>query len=200
MQDGFIDLSFDGRRVLFAAAVSLAPGLLFGLAPAFQSSRPDLVTELKERSQQSGGAHWYNVRHLLVIGQGALSLVALVSAGLFVRSLANAQRIDLGFDSDHLIVLGMNAGTQGFNEARGRDLYRRVQERLAGVPGVQSATLANAVPMFAGGFSRTTFRDDQDTKDPRNGRLTQVGEVGERECATVGIPIVRRGAVPRHAR
>jgi predicted permease len=191
MQPGFIDLDFDARVLVFATAVSLATGILFGLAPAFQSSRPDLVTELKERTQQSGGAHWYNVRHLLVIAQVALSLVALVSAGLFVRSLANAQRIDLGFDGNSLIVLGMNAGTQGFDEARGRDLYRRVQERLAGVPGVQSATLANAVPMFAGGFSRTTFRDDQDVKDPRNGRLTQVGEVGDRYFETMGIPIVR---------
>ncbi len=191
MQEGAIDLSFDPRVLAFSAAVSMITGLLFGLAPAFQSSRPDLVTELKERTQQSGGSHWYNVRHVLVIGQVALSLVALVSAGLFVRSLANAQQINLGFDGEPLIVLGMNAGTQGFNESRGRDLYRRVQERLAGVPGVKSATLANAVPMFAGGFSRTTFKDDQDTKDPRNGRLTQVGEVGNRYFETMGIPIVR---------
>jgi predicted permease len=191
MQPGFIDLSFDGRVLLFSAVISLLTGLLFGLAPAFQSSRPDLVTELKERTTQSGGAHWYNARHLLVIGQVALSLVALVSAGLFVRSLANAQRINLGFDGEPLIVMGMNAGTQGFDEARGRDLYRRAQERLAGVPGVKAATLANAVPMFAGGFSRTTFRDDQDVKDPRNGRLTQVGEVDDRYFETMGIPIVR---------
>src|SRR6185436_3306347 len=67
----------------------------------------------------------------------------------------------------------------------------RVQERMAGVPGVKSLTLANAVPMFAGGFSRTTFRDDQDIKDPRNGRLTQVGEVDERYFETMGIPILR---------
>jgi predicted permease len=191
MQAGFIDLSFNTRVLVFATAVSLATGILFGLAPAFQASRPDLVTELKERTSQGSGTHWYNVRHLLVIGQVALSLVALVSAGLFVRSLANAQRINLGFDGDGLIVLGMNAGTQGFDETRGRDLYRRAQERLAGVPGVKSATLANAVPMFAGGFSRTTFRDDQDIKDPRNGRLTQVGEVGDRYFETMGIPIVR---------
>jgi predicted permease len=186
MQAGFIDLSFDTRVLAFATAISLATGILFGLAPAFQASRPDLVSELKERSSQGSGTHWYNVRHLLVIGQ-----VALVSAGLFVRSLANAQRINLGFDGDTLIVLGMNAGTQGFDETRGRDLYRRAQERLTSVPGVASATLANAVPMFAGGFSRTTFRDDQDIKDPRNGRLTQVGEVGDRYFETMGIPIVR---------
>ena len=86
-----------------------------------------------------GGTKWYNVRHLLVAGQVALSLIALVSAGLFLRSLANAQRIDLGFESDGLVILGMNAGTQGFDEARGRDLYRRALERLWGVPGVRSA-------------------------------------------------------------
>ena len=89
-----------------------------------------------------GGTRWYNVRHLLVIGQVALSLVALVGAGLFLRSLGNAQRIDLGFDSDRLMVLSMNAGTQGFDEARGRELYRRDARAPGGVAGVESATLS----------------------------------------------------------
>jgi predicted permease len=191
LQANAIDLGFDLRVLSFAAAVSLATGIVFGLAPAVQASRPDMVTELKERTTLSGGTRWYNARHLLVSGQVALSLVALVSAGLFLRSLSNAQQIDLGFDSENLVVLGMNAGTQGFDEARGRDLYRRALERLAGVPGVQSATLATAVPLFQGGFARTTFRDDQDITDPRNGRLTQVNDVGDRYFETLGIPIVR---------
>jgi predicted permease len=190
IQPNFIDLGFDVRVLSFAALVSLATGILFGLAPAVQASRPDMVTELKERTTLPGGTRWYNVRHLLVAGQVALSLVALVSAGLFLRSLANAQRIDLGFQSDSLVILGMNAGTQGFNEARGRDLYRAI-ERLAGVPGVQSATLSSGVPLFQFGFMRTAFRDDQDITDPRNGRLTQVNEVGDRYFETLGIPIVR---------
>ncbi len=191
MQEGFIELSFDARVLAFTIIVSLVTGILFGLMPALQSSRPDLVTELKERTTLSTGSRWYNIRHLLVVGQVALSLVALVSAGLFLRSLANAQQTDLGFDADGLMLLGMNPGTQGFDEMRGRDLYRRVLERLAGVPGVKSATLSTAVPLFAGGFARTTFRDDQDIKDPRNGRLTQINEVGERYFETVGIPILR---------
>ncbi|MGE3885963.1 MAG: ABC transporter permease [Vicinamibacterales bacterium] len=191
LQANAVDLGFDGRILAFAALVSLATGILFGLAPAVQASRPDMVTELKERTTLPGGTRWYTPRHLLVAGQIALSLVALVSAGLFLRSLSNAQRIDLGFDADRLIVLGMNVGTQGFDEPRGRDLYRRALERLSGVPGVQSATLSTAVPLFNGGFARTTFRDDQDIKDPRNGRLVQVNEVGERYFETLGIPIVR---------
>ena len=140
MQAGFIDLSFDSRVLVSRSPFRWRPESCLAWCRRFQSSRPNLVTELKERTRQASGTHWYNVRHLLVIGQVALSLVALVSAGLFVRSLANAQRIDLGFDGDGLVVLGMNAGTQGFDETRGRDLYRRVQERLAGVPGVKSAT------------------------------------------------------------
>jgi macrolide transport system ATP-binding/permease protein len=190
MQANFIDLDFDGRVLAFAGIASLLTGVIFGLVPALQSSRPDLVVELKERTTQATGSRWYNIRHLLVVGQLALSLVALISAGLFLRSLANAQQIELGFDSSGLMVMGINAGNQGYDEARGRDLYRRVLERLAGVPGVESATLSTAVPLFAGGFFRTTFRDDQDTKDPRNGRLTQINEVGSRYFETLGIPLV----------
>jgi predicted permease len=188
VQANAISLDFDVRVLTFVTLVSLVTGVLFGLAPALQASRPDLVTELKERTTLPGGTHWYTPRHLLVAGQIALSLVALVSAGLFVRSLANAQKTDLGFASDGLMVFGMNAGTQGYDEARGRDLYRRVQERLAAVPGVQAATISTALPL-QGGFQRTTFRDDQDITDPRNGRLTQVNEVGDRYLETLGIPL-----------
>ena len=191
MLPGTIDLTFDSRVLAFTTIVAGATGLLFGLAPALQSSRPDLVLELKERTTLATGSRWYNVRHLLVIGQVALSLVALVSAGLFLRSLANAQRIDPGFDGSRLIVLGMNPGTQGFDEARGRELYRRALERLATVPGIEAATVSTAVPLFAGGFPRTIFRDDQDPKDPRNGRLTPVSQIGERYFETIGIPILR---------
>ena len=191
MQDNFIDLGFNPRVLAFTIGMSVATGILFGVMPALQSSRPDLVAELKERPTVASGSRWYNIRHLLVVGQVALSLVALVSAGLFLRSLANAQSTDLGFDSDRFMVLGMNAGNQGFDETRGRDLYRRTLERLASVPGVESATLSTAVPLFAGGFSRTTFRDDQDITDPRNGRLTQLNEVGDRYFETLRIPIVR---------
>jgi predicted permease len=191
MQENFIDLSFNPRVLAFTVGASVATGILFGVMPAWQSSRPDLVTELKERSTVPSGSRWYSIRHLLVVAQVALSVVALVSAGLFLRSLANAQRIDLGFDSDGLMVLGMNAGNQGFDETRGRDLYRRALERLASIPGVESGTLSTAVPLFAGGFSRTTFRDDQDITDPRNGRLTQLNEVGDRYFETLRIPIVR---------
>lgn len=191
LQAGAIDLTFDSRVIVFTVLVSLATGILFGLAPALQSSRPDLVMELKERTSLPSGSHWYSVRNLLVVVQVTLSFVALCSAGLFLRSLANAQQIDPGFDGDQLMILGMNAGTQGFDEARGRELYRRALERLSGVAGVQSATLSTAVPLFGGGLGRTTFRDGVDPKDPRNGRMTGVNQVGKDYFQTLGIPVVR---------
>jgi len=191
MQPGIIDLTFDARVLTFTILISLATGILFGLAPAMQSSRPDLVMELKERTTLSTGSRWYNIRHLLVMGQVALSLVALVSAGLFLRSLAHAQQIDPGFDGSRLMVLGVNPGTQGFDEPRGREFYRRVVERLSTVPGVEAITLSTGVPLFGGSFPRTTFRDDQDMGDPRNGRLTAVNQVGDHYFETMGIPIVR---------
>jgi predicted permease len=191
LQEGVVDLRFNGRVLLFTALVALVTGVLFGLAPALQSSRADLVMELKERTTVPSGTRWYSIRNLLVVGQIGLSLVALVSAGLFLRSLGNAQRIDPGFDGSRLVILGMNAGTQGFNEARGRDLYRRAMDRLSGVPGVQAATLSTGMPLFGGGMGRTVFRDDQDANDPRNGRMTQVNEVGPAYFDTLGIPILR---------
>lgn len=188
---GVIDLSFDERVVLFTAAVSIVTGVLFGLAPALQLSRPDLVGELKERTTIPSGSHWYSMRNLLVVGQVSLSFVALVSAGLFIRSLSNAQRVDPGFDGNQLVMLGMNAGTQGFNEPRARDLYRRATERLEGIAGVEAATLSTAVPLFAGGLGRTIFRDGVDSKDPRNGRMTPVNQVAPGYFETLGIPILR---------
>jgi putative ABC transport system permease protein len=186
-----LDLTFDARVVVFTVGVSLLTGILFGLAPALQSSRPDLVMELKERTSVPSGTRWYNARNLLVVGQVGLSFVALVSAGLFLRSLANAQQIDPGFDVDKLMILGINPGTQGFNEARGRELYRRAIERLSGTAGVETVTVATGVPLFGGGLGRTVFRDGRDPSDPRNGRLTQVNQVGPDFFKTIAIPIVR---------
>jgi len=89
------------------------------------------------------------------------------------------------------MILGMNPGTQGFDEFRGRDLYRRVLERMQGIAGVESAAISTHVPMFGGGVGRTIFRDDQDANDPRNGRMTAVNQVTDAYFDTLGIPILR---------
>ena len=191
LQENALDLQFDSSVVVFTGLVSVLTGILFGLAPALQSSRADLVTELKERTTVPSGTHWYSARNLLVVGQVGLSFIALVSAGLFLRSLGNAQQIDPGFEADRLLILGVSPGTNGYDEARGRELYRRIVERASAVAGVEAVSLATAVPLFDGGFARTVFKDGQDTSDPRAGRLTQLSLVTPGYFRALGIPVVR---------
>ena len=186
-----IDLAPDTRVLLFTLGVSIATGVLFGLAPAIQASRPDLVGELKETGAPIGSNRLFNLRNALVSAQIALSLVALVGAGLFLRSLQHAQQISPAFDADHLAVLSFDLGAQGYTEERGRQFQQRLIERAASVPGVQAATVASTVPLFAGGFARTVFLEGQDTSDRRAGRLVQISVVGARYLETLGIPLLR---------
>jgi len=187
-----IDLHPDMRVLLFTLAVSIATGMIFGLAPAIQASRPDLVVELKDKtSAPTGSNRLFSLRNLLVSAQVALSLVALIGAGLFLRSLQNAQQISPGFDAEHLAVLSFDLGAQGYTEERGRQFQQRVLERAAAVPGVQSASVASTVPLFAGGFARTVFLEGQDASDRRAGRLVQIAVVGSQYLETVGIPLLR---------
>jgi macrolide transport system ATP-binding/permease protein len=187
-----IDLQPDMRVLLFTLAVSVATGVVFGLAPAIRASRPDLVVELKEKTSAPTGSNTlFSLRNVLVSAQVALSLVALIGAGLFLRSLQHAQQISPGFDAEHLAVLSFDLGAQGYTEEHGRQFQQRVLERAASVPGVQSASMASTVPLFAGGFARTVFLEGQDTSDRRAGRLVQISVVAPRYLETVGIPLMR---------
>jgi predicted permease len=192
LQADAIDLHPDFRVLAFTIGVSLVTGILFGLAPAIQSSRPDLVVELKDRTSSPAGSNRvFSLRNMLVSAQVALSLVALIGAGLFLRSMQNAQKTNPGFDATHLATLSFDLGAQGYAEERGRQFQQTVLERAAGVAGVQAATLANTVPLFNGGFLRTVILEGQDASDRRAGRLVQISVVGSRYFETVGIPILR---------
>jgi putative ABC transport system permease protein len=192
LQADAIDIQPDVRVLLFTLAVALVTGVLFALVPAIQASRPDLAVELREKTASPPGSrHPFSLRNLLVGAQIALSLVALVGAGLFLRSLRNAQQISPGFDVDHLAVMSFDVGAQGYTEEQGRQFQQRVLERAASVPGVQSATLASTIPLFAGGFARTVFLEGQDASDRRSGRLVQITVASARYFEAVGIPILR---------
>ncbi|PYQ79012.1 MAG: permease [Acidobacteria bacterium] len=192
LQADAIDIHPDARVLLFTLGIALATGVLFGLAPAIQASRPDLVVELKEKtSAPTGSRSPLSLRNVLVAAQIALSLIALIGAGLFLRSLQNAQRINPGFDVERLATMSFDLGAQGYTEERGRQFQQRVLERAASVPGVQSATLASTVPLFAGGFARTVFLEGQDASDRRAGRLVQIAVASSHYLETLGIALVR---------
>jgi predicted permease len=187
-----VTLALDWRVLAFTVVISVATGVLFGLAPAMHASRADLVNGLKERSVQPGGStRGFSLRNALVVGQVALSLVALLAAGLFLRSLANAQRIDPGFEPTRLAVLSFDLAAQGYNEERGREFLRQVRDRMGAMPGVEAVTFGTSVPLSGGGPARTVFLEGQDATDRRNGRFVQLNTIDAGYFKTMSIPLKR---------
>jgi len=180
----------DPRVLGYTLAVSILSGILFGLIPAFRATRADLVNDLKERSGQpsSGGGKW-GARSLLVIGQLAFSVIALLGAGLFIRSVINANQVDPGFDADHLGIITFNVANQGYNEARGRDYEQRILARAATVPGVRAVALAKDPP-FNVGSARTVLLEGQDNTASGVGRVTLTSVTWPGYFQAVKIPIV----------
>jgi macrolide transport system ATP-binding/permease protein len=186
-----LDLGLNGRVLTFTLLVSVLTGVLFGLVPALQLSRPQLVDHLKDRvSRPTGFGRVFGLRNVLVMAQVALSLVTLVGAGLFVRSLQNAQRTDPGFESAQLLLLSFDVGAEGYSGEAAADFQRRVLERVRAVPAVKGAVLGST-GLFAGGFSRTVFPEGVDQNDRRNGRLTPLNQVSPGYFEALGIPVVR---------
>ena len=150
MLSGDAALKFDGRVLGFTLLIAVLATLVFGLAPAWSATHADLATELRERrSPWTRAGHRVNVRSLLVMVQVALSAVALTGAGLFLRSLRNAQAVNPGFDAAHLATVAVDVKSRGFTAAQGREYYARVLERAGSLPGVASATLSFNPPFSA---------------------------------------------------
>ena len=188
---GDLDLQLDGRVLLFTLALALLTGLLFGLVPALHGSRPDLASDLKERTSQQGQPNRrFSARRALVMSQVALSLVALIGSGLFLRSLASAQRIDPGFDVERLAVLNVNVAGQGYEQPRGKEFYRLLIERVSSVPGVE-ATALSSLPPFALGFLRSVFPEGLEASPDRSGILVPLNTVSTGYFRVAGIPILR---------
>jgi predicted permease len=195
LQADDLDLGLSRTVLAFTMLVSLFTGLLFGLVPALQLSRPQLVDHLKDRTNRpSGYGHLFALRNVLVMAQVALSLVTLVGAGLFLRSLQNAQRTDPGFDTTHLMLLSFDTGAEGYSGESSVAFERSVLDRVQALPMVKGAVLAST-GLFGGGLSRTVFPEGVDPNDRRNGRLTPLNQVGPGYFETVGIPIVRGRAL-----
>lgn len=142
-----IDLKPNVTVFLYMFAVSLLTGLVFGLAPAIQSTKPDLTVAL--RSGNRTRVSRPHLRNLLVVGQVAVSLVLLIGAGLLVRTLQRAQSSDVGFDSKNLIVLSMDLSALGYDESRLATLRAQLAERLQALPEVKEMSSAEIMP-FAG--------------------------------------------------
>ncbi|MBI3263813.1 MAG: ABC transporter permease [Acidobacteria bacterium] len=183
-------LSLDTRVLLFALGLSVLTGIVFGLVPALQASKPDVVPVLKNVVVSAGSSgRRLSARQVLIVAQVALSLVALIGAGLFLRSLDKAQAINPGFEIEKMVILGVNLGREGYTPERGGLFYRQVVDRLGSLPGVRAVSVARDRP-FGGGLSRSVFPEGQETAST-TGTLVQNNIVDERYFATLGIPVTR---------
>jgi predicted permease len=139
----------DLRMLGFTLLVAFATGILFGLAPAIQSTRPALAGTLKDQAGGVIGGTGVGLRKSLVVAQVALSLLLLVGAGLFLQSLNNLRNLNPGFVTDNLVSFATNPMLNGYKQERGLQFYRQLAERMNHMPGVTSATLA-VMPLLDG--------------------------------------------------
>jgi predicted permease len=191
IQENDIDLSLDSSVLLFTLGISLLTAFLFGAAPALKASVPNLMETLK-LGGRGGSIGWgrNSLRSLLVVSEIALSLVALVGAGLFIRSMRDAQAMDPGFESKNLFMMAFDLGALHYEEGRGQQFLRNVVERANATPGVKSATIASNFPL-GGGFARTVFPEGQDESTGYRGMLTQLDDVSPSYFDTLRIALVK---------
>jgi predicted permease len=139
----------DGVVLAFAVLVSLATAFVFGLSPALRASKTDLVTALKEETRTAGRARRaVNFSNLLLAGQVAFSLVCLITAALFFRSIQRAYTIDPGIDTKHLALFMMNPAQAGYDDVRVKTFYREARERVGALPGIVSVTWVSGPPFW----------------------------------------------------
>jgi predicted permease len=141
-----IDLYMDYRVFIFTLVISLTTGMLFGLLPALQATKTDLVPALKDEFS-IGGYRRSFLKNSLIVFQVGLSLVLLIGGGLMVRALQQAQTIDLGFTPQGAAEVSFDLRLQGYDTARGKEFQKRLLERVKALPGVESAGLADLVPV-----------------------------------------------------
>ena len=151
-----LDLRLDARVLAFTAGVALLTGILAGLAPALRASRASLVPDLKgDTSAGRPGRRW-SMRDLLVVGQMAVTIVLLVTAGLLVRSLVAAGKADVGFATGGLSIVSADTGMLRYSPERSRQYWAEVQRRVEALPGVKGVALASRLP-FSLNFNRTNI-------------------------------------------
>jgi len=185
-----LELGVDPRMILFAGALAIGTGILFGFYPALHWTRPDLIAALRVSSAQPGAsraAHRY--RNALVTAQFALSMALLVGAGLFIRSLSAVSRVDLGLRTDDMVTFAISPTLNGYEAERSRALYQETEEALAALPGV-TAVSAALVPVFAGSSWGTDVSVEGFAWEPGVDDNSRFNVVGPGYFSTMGIPLL----------
>ena len=194
-----ISTPVDLRILGFTAAVSLLAAIVFGLAPAWRATRTDLTPSLK--ATRTSSHRWFGWGRALVVSQVALSLLLLIGAGLFIRTLASLRRLDTGFNREHVLVFNVDPQLIHYERKQIPQLYNQMLERVRNVPGVESVTLARQ-GLLSGGGTQGSIRVAGFEPPPQENAITRangeveldmpyLAQVGPDFCRTLGMTILR---------
>jgi predicted permease len=184
-----LSAEIDTRALGFSLLLSVATGIIFGLAPAIQASRQDVRQGLKDDAGRSGAPGRSRMRSAFVVAQVALSMLLLIGSGLFICSLRNAHSIDIGFDARNRAPMSVNVQLSGYSEQRGGAFFEQLQDRVRSLPGITSATLASATPLSRFESRRNTFIEGY-TSQPGEDLEFHYSVVGADYFSTFRLPLV----------
>jgi predicted permease len=186
-----LELGLDWRVLAFTLGVSVITGIVFGLAPALQASRLDIVMALKSEDAQRAGSRRSRLRAVFVTAQVTLSVVLLVGAGLFIRSLQSANTIDPGFRVERALTVPINLGLLRYKEFEGDNFYRNLLARVEAQPGVERASLVRFAQLGFSFAQFQVFKEGSRDKQRDEGISTGFNVVGPNYFKTMETPLVR---------
>ena len=190
----------DGRVLAFTALTTLVAGIIFGIVPAWQSSKSDLVPVLKEEGGiSSQRERKFTFRSLLVISQLALAIVVLIGAGLCIRSLRNLLAIDPGYQAETLMAIPLDLDEKKYDEAHGRVFQQQLYTRLAALPGVEGVSYGLVMPFSGSRYVSSIFVQERQPL-PNEQMAFDASVVGPRYHETMGIELVQGRGFTEHDR
>jgi putative ABC transport system permease protein len=184
------EIALDRNVFGFTLGASVVTGIVFGLAPALQASRPDLNETLKEggRGSTSGSQR---ARSLLVVSEVALALVLLIGAGLMLKTFSGLQRIDAGFNPRNLLTMMLSPSPIKYSEGpRARELFKRLEQRIAALPGAEAVAFTTSVPLN-GATVTSLLLDGESFTNYADHRLTVHSSVGVDYFRAMSIPLLQ---------
>jgi predicted permease len=187
---GVLEFKLQPSVVVFSAVLAVVTGILFGMFPALHSTRSDLVTVIRAGAGQiTGGRSAARFRASLVTVQIALSMALLISAGLFLKSLANVSRVELGVKVDQVVRFAVSPELSGYDSTRSAVLFNHIEEELAALPGVTGVT-SSLVPLLGGDSWGTSVRVQGFQCGPDTDCGSRFNEVGAAYLSTLGMHLM----------
>jgi predicted permease len=184
-----LDPSLDWRVLGFASIAALATGIVFGLAPALRATKLNLTSEFQGGVRSLGNGSRSTLAKTLMVVQVALSLVLLVGAGLFIRTLRNLQNVDIGYNRESLLLFNVNAAANGSTGPQSLVLYERMRERVGALPGVRHASFSRVTPLAQSNWTSSVHVPGYVQTTLEEG--VQMNALGQDYLATLELPLLR---------